>query len=112
MGGMMVALPGKGGAVNYVHAGELHGGDIGRSLSQMSAQLLSQQNDSFDVVLELIERVVQFGQVAMFMTACPLAPLIALATTFLTERADALKLCWLQRLPEPRMKTGIGMSFK
>jgi hypothetical protein len=100
-----------GPRVEYVHEGTLHGGDIGRALSQMSQQLLCSDNGVFDVINELIELAVQFGLVTMFITACPLAPVVALGTLSVNERIDALKLTWLQRAPDPRMVVGIGMPF-
>eukprot|EP00929_Paragymnodinium_shiwhaense_P119428 TRINITY_DN91328_c0_g1_i1.p1 TRINITY_DN91328_c0_g1~~TRINITY_DN91328_c0_g1_i1.p1 ORF type:complete len:1512 (+),score=382.45 TRINITY_DN91328_c0_g1_i1:207-4742(+) len=110
--GEVIAVKGtKRSMTTYVTAAHLQGGDLGRSLNQMTQQLLCDQNGQFDVVAELIELVVQFGLVTMFLTACPLAPPVALVTCCINHRSDALKLCRLQRKPETKQAVGIGISY-
>ena len=48
---------------------------------------------------DFLTMVVQFGFLALFAPACPLAPLIALLNNVIEIRMDALKVCTLYRRP-------------
>lgn len=65
----------------------------------------------FIIVDEEIEVAILHGMVLMFSISFPLAPLIVLIGTFQEIRLDSYKLVQLQRCPEPRMLTGVGMTY-
>jgi hypothetical protein len=48
---------------------------------------------------DFLTMVIQFGFLALFAPACPLAPLIALANNVIELRMDAIKVCTLYRRP-------------
>jgi hypothetical protein len=66
----------------------------------------------YDVVLgtfdDYAELSLQFGFATMFVTAFPLATLLALISNYVELRVDAWKLCQVCRRPEPRSIEDIG----
>jgi len=66
----------------------------------------------YDVVLgtfdDYAELCLQFGFATMFVTAFPLATLLALISNYVELRVDAWKLCQVCRRPEPRSIEDIG----
>jgi len=54
------------------------------------------------------ELAIQFGYVCMFVTAFPLAPLLAILNNVIETRIDSIKVCKLYRRPEPRGADTIG----
>jgi len=85
------------------------GGAIHMTLVEATNQVAC-GDDVFKVVEELLELVIQFGMVTMFALAAPLAPLVAICSCCLEMRIDAYKLVIAQRIPDPRMCVGIGMT--
>jgi anoctamin-10/anoctamin-7 len=65
----------------------------------------------FDMTLLLTDFskiIVQFGYAVLFVTAFPLAPLMAFLSTYVQIRIDGWKLLQLYRRPEPRIAEDIG----
>eukprot|EP00928_Gymnodinium_smaydae_P031810 TRINITY_DN23228_c0_g2_i1.p1 TRINITY_DN23228_c0_g2~~TRINITY_DN23228_c0_g2_i1.p1 ORF type:complete len:631 (+),score=80.07 TRINITY_DN23228_c0_g2_i1:439-2331(+) len=96
----------------YIPTAASKGGDLGRSLSQMSHQALASINGTFDIDNQLIEMLVQFGLVSMFIMACPIAPFVAWLNIIFMQKTSMYKLCRLQRMPEPQQILGIGVSYR
>ena len=57
------------------------------------------------------EMMIQFGYATMFITAFPLATVLALISNYIKMRVDAWKLCQLFRRPEPKTVEDIGAWF-
>ncbi|CAM9722677.1 unnamed protein product, partial [Choristocarpus tenellus] len=53
--------------------------------------------------------LVQFGYVALFSAAFPLAPLLAMINNLVQTRVDAYKLCKTRRRPVAYKSSGIGV---
>lgn len=60
---------------------------------------------------EFTSAVVQYGYLALFAPAYPLAPLLALVNNILEMRLDAVKLCTVTRRPHVRQAEDIGSWF-
>ena len=57
---------------------------------------------------EYLELIIQYGFVALFVAALPLAPVIALLNNLIQIRVDAYKLVVLLRRYVPQQVDGIG----
>jgi len=57
------------------------------------------------------DMMIQFGYATMFITAFPLATVLALISNYIKMRVDAWKLCQLYRRPEPKTVEDIGAWF-
>jgi hypothetical protein len=66
--------------------------------AEVRRELAKEEYDSFD---DFLEMVVQFGYVAMFASAFPLAALFSWLGNVIEVRSDAFKVCWLHRRPVP-----------
>jgi len=57
------------------------------------------------------EIVIQYGYLALFVVAFPIAPLLAMISNFLENKIDAYKLCIFHRRPLPKGAANIGFWF-
>merc|ERR1740130_2065086 len=68
--------------------------------------------DEYDMMLgpldDYAELLVQFGYITFFVTAFPLAPLLALATNWVEIRSDGYKLVYVCRRPEACGAQNVG----
>ena len=55
--------------------------------------------------------IIQFGYATMFISAYPLATVLAFVNNYVSLRIDAWKLCQLCRRPEPRTCEDIGTWY-
>ncbi|KAI8987519.1 calcium-activated chloride channel-domain-containing protein [Mycotypha africana] len=62
----------------------------------------------YDIFLEYVEIVIQFGYVSMFSSVFPLTALFSLINNWIEIRGDATKLCYYTRRPLPHRGDSIG----
>ncbi|KPI88648.1 hypothetical protein ABL78_2252 [Leptomonas seymouri] len=79
-------------------AQEIHGGDVASPLNEVDELL-----DSYDVYMDFLEMIIQFGYILLFAVAYPLASFIALLSNIIEVRSDLFKLCYVVRRPTPRL---------
>eukprot|EP01035_Chromulina_nebulosa_P017170 gene17170-22686_t len=81
-------------------------------LTEVETQFLQQD---YDMVLgtfqDFADLVIQFAYATMFISAFPLATVMALVSNYVALRIDAWKLCQLCRRPEPRTCEDIGTWY-
>ena len=84
--------------------------EVDDSIPQILDQMLEEQalpkyDGTFDDYLELF---IQFGQIALFAAAYPLAPVCSLVNNVMEIRSDAYTLCRITRRPSRPRACGIG----
>lgn len=77
---------------------EAHGGDAGSPLDEIDEML-----DPYDVYVDFIEMIIQFGYILLFAAAYPLASFVALLSNIIEVRSDLFKMCYVVRRPVPRL---------
>lgn len=56
----------------------------------------------YEVYQDFVEMALQLGYIALFATAYPIAPVIALLSNFVEAKSDLFKICYVVRRPVPR----------
>jgi anoctamin-10/anoctamin-7 len=101
-----IAVPWVMGKIK--HAMEARGGN-GAQLSVTEAQFFKEDYENEKGLFkDYMEMILQFGYATMFVTAYPLAPLLAVINNYIEIRVDAFKLLKGTRRPEPKGAEDIG----
>ncbi|XP_071443817.1 anoctamin-6-like [Hetaerina americana] len=82
-----------------------------RNFSRWEADFHLHRSDTLSLFQEMMEIVLQYGFVTLFVAAFPLAPLCALINNTAEIRLDADKLVTQYRRPLPRRTNNIGPWF-
>jgi len=77
---------------------------VSEAEEQYSWEMYSSQSLFYDYA----EIILQFGYTTLFVTAFPLAPLMAFVNNYVEIRVDAYKLCEHMRRPDPKSAQNIG----
>ncbi|KPA76487.1 hypothetical protein ABB37_07796 [Leptomonas pyrrhocoris] len=75
-----------------------HGGDAASPLDEVDEML-----DPYDVYVDFVEMIIQFGYILLFAAAYPLASFVALLSNIVEVRSDLFKMCYVVRRPVPRL---------
>ncbi|CAG9571001.1 hypothetical protein LMJF_13_0740 [Leishmania major strain Friedlin] len=75
-----------------------HGGSSDSPLDEADEML-----DLYDIHMDFIEMLIQFGYILLFATAYPLASFVALLSNIIEVRSHLFKMCYVMRRPVPRL---------
>ncbi|KAK7195173.1 Calcium-activated chloride channel [Novymonas esmeraldas] len=75
-----------------------HGGSSESPLDEVDEML-----DTYDIYLDSIEMMIQFGHILLFAVAYPPASFVALLSNLVEVRSDLFKMCYVVRRPVPRL---------
>ncbi|KAG5484035.1 hypothetical protein LSCM1_05888 [Leishmania martiniquensis] len=75
-----------------------HGGSSDSPLDEVDEML-----DPYDIYMDFIDTLVQFGYILLFAAAYPLASFVALLSNIIVVRSHLFKMCYIVRRPVPRL---------
>lgn len=75
-----------------------HGGSSDSPLDEVDELL-----DLYDIYMDFIEMLIQFGYILLFAAAYPLASFVALLSNIIEVRSHLFKMCYVMRRPVPRL---------
>ncbi|TPP45160.1 Calcium-activated chloride channel family protein [Leishmania donovani] len=75
-----------------------HGGSSDSPLEEVDEML-----DLYDICMDFIEILIQFGYILLFAAAYPLASFVALLSNIIEVRSHLFKMCYVMRRPVPRL---------
>lgn len=76
----------------------VHGGSSASPLDEVDEMF-----DPYDIYMDSIEMMIQFGYLLLFAAAYPLASFVALLSNIIEVRSNLFKMCYVVRRPVPRL---------